>query len=64
VSYSQPPTRHGGLARLGTHIDEPPPLIARVARNRGLTPIQTYLRLLQDDRIDLNDEVNRIKGQP
>jgi hypothetical protein len=47
-----------------TRINEPPPPIARVARNRGLTPLQTYLRLLEEDRIDLNKEVHQLGVNP
>jgi hypothetical protein len=56
--------QHDDLRRYWSSLDEPPPPIARVARNRGLTPIQTYLRLLQEDRIDLNAEVDRITAKP
>jgi len=35
-----------------------------VARNRGLTPLQTYLRLLEEGRIDLNSEVSQLGRQP
>jgi hypothetical protein len=45
-----------------SRIAEPPPPIARVARNRGLTPLQTYLRLLEEDRIDLDAEVDKLKS--
>jgi hypothetical protein len=47
-----------------TRLNEPPPPIARVARNRGLTPIQTYLRLLEEDRIDLNHEIRHLGFEP
>jgi hypothetical protein len=52
--------RHDDLPCHWTRLAEPPPPIAQVARNRGLTPIQTYLRLLEEGRIDLNDEVNQL----
>ena len=55
-----PQSRHDGLPRQWTRLNEPPPPIARVARNRGLTPLQTYLRLLEEDRIDLNNEIQQL----
>jgi len=60
MDNSLPRLGHDDLPRHWTRLAEPPPPIARIARNRGLTPIQTYLRLLQEDRIDLNDEVNQL----
>ncbi len=48
------------LPRHWSRLSEPPPPIARVARNRGFTPIQTYLRLLEEDRINLSDEINGV----
>ena len=48
----------------GLDLNEPPPPIARVARNRGLTPLQTYLRLLEVDRIDLNNEITQLGVKP
>jgi hypothetical protein len=48
------------LPRQWTRLNEPPPPISRVALNRGLTPIQAYLRLLEEDRIDLNREVTQL----
>ncbi len=60
--FSQP--RHDDLPRHWTRLNEPPPPIARVARNRGLTPLQAYLRLLEEDRIDLNNEVNQLGVKP
>jgi hypothetical protein len=63
MAYTLPRTGQNDLPRHWTRLDERPPPIARGARNRGLTPIQTYLRLLQEDRIDLNEEVNRINPE-
>jgi hypothetical protein len=60
MAYSLPRTRHDDVPRQWTRLSEPPPPIARVARNRGLTPIHTYLRLLQEDRIDLNEEIHQL----
>ena len=62
MAYPFPRTPHDDVPRQWTRLNEPPPPIARVARNRGLTPIQTYLRLLEEDRIDLNSEVNQLRG--
>jgi len=59
---SLPRTGHDDVLRRWTRLDEPPPPIARVARNRGLTPLQTYLRLLQENRINIDDEVKRLNG--
>jgi hypothetical protein len=64
MAYSFPPTRHEEMPRQWTRLSEPPPPIARIARNRGLTPIQAYLRLLEEDRIDLNEEVNQLGIKP
>ena len=64
MTYSFSPTPRDNVPRQWTRINEPPPPIARVARNRGLTPLQTYLRLLEEGRIDLNDEVNQLGRQP
>jgi hypothetical protein len=63
MAYSFLHPRHDDLPSRWTRLSEPPPPIARVARNRGLTPIQTYLRLLEEDRIDLNTEVNQLNLQ-
>jgi hypothetical protein len=60
MAYSFPHPRHDDVPSQWTRLNEPPPPIARVARNRGLTPLQTYLRLLEEDRIDLNEEVHRL----
>ena len=64
MAHLSPEPRHDDLPRQWTRLSEPPPPIARVARNRGLTPIQTYLRLLKEDRIDLNSEVNQLRVEP
>jgi hypothetical protein len=65
MAYSFPPSRHhDDLPPPWTRLDEPPPPIARVARNRGLTPLQAYLRLLEEDRIDLSSEIRRLGVKP
>ena len=64
MAYSLSHTRHDDLPRQWTRLSEPPPPIARVARNRGLTPLHVYLRLLEEDRIDLNTEVNQLGAKP
>jgi hypothetical protein len=64
MTHSFPDTQYDDVPRQWTRVNEPPPPIARVARNRGLTPLQTYLRLLEEDRIDLNDEVDQLGLRP
>jgi hypothetical protein len=64
MSYSFPRARHDEVPHQWTRGNEPPPAIVRVARNRGLTPLQTYLRLLEEDRIDLNNEVKQLGHRP
>jgi hypothetical protein len=60
MSYLSPRTRHDDVPHQWNRVNEPPPPIVRVARNRGLTPLQTYLRLLEEDRMDLNNEVKQL----
>jgi hypothetical protein len=64
MTYSFPHAQYDDVPRRWTRVNEPPPPIARVARNRGLTPLQTYLRLLEEDRIDLNTEVDQFGLRP
>ena len=64
MAHQIPQPRPDDLPRQWTRLNEPPPPIARVARNRGLTPMQTYLRLLEEDRIDLNIEMNQLGIKP
>jgi hypothetical protein len=64
MAYLFPQPRHDELPRHWTRLSEPPPPIARVARNRGLTPLHAYLRLLEEDRIDLNNEINQLGVKP
>ncbi len=62
MTYLFPHPQHDDVPRQWTRLNESPPPIARVARNRGLTPIQTYLRLLEEDRIDLKEEVLQLRA--
>jgi hypothetical protein len=62
MSYSLPRTAHDDLSRHWLRVNEPPPQIAQVSRNRGLAQLQAYLRLLEEDRIDLNNEVEQLVG--
>jgi len=64
MAYFFPRTRCDDVSRQWTRANEPPPPIARVARNRGLTPLQTYLRLLEEDRLDLDGEISRLGMKP
>ena len=64
MAYSFPDPPHDDVPRQWTRFNEPPPPIARVARNRGLTALQTYLRLLEEDRIDLDSEVIQLGAKP
>jgi hypothetical protein len=64
MAYCIPRTPVDDVSRQWPGANEPPPPIARVARNRGLTPLQTYLRLLETGRIDLNNEVKQLKITP
>ena len=59
-----PLSRHDDVPHQWTRLNEPPPPIARVARNRGLTPLQTYLRMLEVDQIDLNKEITQLGVKP
>lgn len=56
--------RQNDVPQQWTRVNEPPPPIARVARNRGFTPLQAYLRLLEEDRIDLDKEVKHLRVAP
>ena len=40
-----------------------PPLLALAERNQGPTALIEYLRRLQDDRIALVDEVDRLRAE-
>jgi hypothetical protein len=62
MASSLPRRTYGDLPGNWLRVNEPPPPIAQAARNRGLTQLQTYLRLLEEDRIDLNNEVSQLTG--
>jgi hypothetical protein len=64
MAYFFPRSGHDDVPRQWSRVNEPPPPIAVVARNRGLTPLQTYLRLLEADQIDLSNEVNQLRCKP
>ncbi|HUY65455.1 MAG TPA: hypothetical protein VMV06_01430 [Acidimicrobiales bacterium] len=49
------------LAAIRARLDEPPPVIALAGRNQGLTPIAAYLTLLREDRVQLVDEIDRLR---
>lgn len=49
------------LAAIRARLAEPPPMLALAERNRGSTALTVYLRRLQDDRIALVDEVDRLR---
>ena len=49
------------LAALRARLDEPLPPLALVGRNHGLTAISSYLALLRDDRIQLTEEIDRLR---
>jgi hypothetical protein len=51
------------LATIRARLNEPPPPIVLAGRNRGLTPLETYLRLLHEDRLNLVDEIDRLKAE-
>lgn len=51
------------LQAIRARLDEPPPLIALAARNHGFTPLVEYLALLRDDRIQLLEEVARLRAE-
>jgi hypothetical protein len=49
------------LAAIRARLEEPPPLIALTERNRGRTALTEYLTRLQDDRVALVDEIDRLR---
>jgi hypothetical protein len=49
------------LRAIRARLDEPPPLIALAERHRGGTALFEYLTRLQQDRIALVDEVDRLR---
>ena len=44
-------------------LDEPPPLLALAERKRGPTALTEYLRLLQEDRVALVEEIERLRAE-
>lgn len=60
MAYSWQGATDDDLPRQWLRVNEPPPPIAQAARNRGLTPLQAYLRLLERDRIDLDNEIKQL----
>jgi hypothetical protein len=61
MAFTSSRTRQNDLPAQWLRVNEPPPPIAQTARNRGLTPLQAYLRLLEEDRIDLDNEVTQLR---
>jgi hypothetical protein len=51
------------LGAIRARLEEPPPLIALAERKPGRTPLVEYLRRLQEDRIALVDEVDRLREE-
>ena len=51
------------LAAIRARLAEPPPMLALAERNQGPTALTVYLRRLQDDRIALVDEVDRLRAE-
>jgi hypothetical protein len=51
------------LAGIRARLNEPPPLLVLAERNRGLTALTEYLRRLQEDRVALVEEVERLRAE-
>lgn len=51
------------LRAIRARLEEPPPLLALAERHRGSTALAEYLKRLQDDRIALVNEVDRLRGE-
>ncbi len=51
------------LAAIRARLAEPPPLLTLAERNRGLTALTEYLRRLQEDRVALVEEVDRLRAE-
>jgi hypothetical protein len=51
------------LAAIRARLDEPPPVIALAGRKQGLTPIVEFIALLREDRIQLVDEIDRLRAE-
>lgn len=54
---------HDKLNAIRARLDEPPPLLALAERKRGPTALTEYLRLLQEDRVALVEEVERLRAE-
>ena len=51
------------LASIRARLEEPPPLLALAERNHGRTALAEYIARLQQDRIALVDEVDRLRAE-
>jgi hypothetical protein len=51
------------LLAIRVRLDEPPPLLALAERHQGATALTEYLRRLEDDRIALVDEIDRLRAE-
>jgi septal ring factor EnvC (AmiA/AmiB activator) len=51
------------LLAIRARLEEPPPLLALAERHQGSTALAQYLKRLQDDRIALVDEVDRLRSE-
>jgi hypothetical protein len=51
------------LRAIRARLDEPPPLIALAERQRNRTALFEYLTRLQQDRIALVEEVDRLRAE-
>lgn len=51
------------LAAIRARLDEPPPLLVLAQRHQGATALAEYLERLQQDRIALVDEVDRLRAE-
>jgi len=51
------------LLAIRVRLDEPPPPLALVGRKRGGIALLAYLRLLQEDRLALVEEVDRLRAE-
>lgn len=51
------------MLAIRARLEEPPPLLALEERKRGTTALFEYLRLLQEDRVALVDEVDRLRAE-
>lgn len=51
------------LAAIRARLAEPPPLRALPERNQGRTALSVYLLRLENDRVALVDEVDRLRAE-